>query len=160
MILGIDPGVNKSGFALVNNGRLFRHKTVSGWQAVDYAKALRPIYGFDRCVVEKPKTGVLYAKHMTGKNAIISEAGRIKLAQNIGQNIQLTNQIVSALKQLGVAVHEVNPKRKATKWKADYWQKVFSWEGRTPSEHARDASVIALQYERWVGWVLTERKTV
>ena len=152
MILGIDPGVNKTGFALVFNGKLFKHKTLSGSEAISYARSLAMAYQFKKCIVERPRLGVLYSRHMTKNNALMSESGRIKLAQNIGQNIQLTNDIVSELDRLGVKTKQVPPARKATKWPTDYWQRIFNWEGRCPSEHARDASVIALQWEKWAGW--------
>jgi hypothetical protein len=154
LILGIDPGVGKTGFALVSQGSLFKHKTVIGNEAVAYMKNLWKIYRFDRCVIERPRTGVLYARHFTKKNAILSEAGKIKLAQNIGQNIQLTKDLVAELERLGVKVKQVPPKNKATKWRPEFWANVFQWKSRLPSEHIRDASVIAKGWESWAGWNL------
>jgi hypothetical protein len=147
MILGIDPGTGKRrcGLALVSGGKLFRHKTVDGKDAITHAVAIHMVYHFDRCVIEKPRLGVIYAKHLTKSNKVISEAGRAKLAMNVGQNIQLTNDITRALEGIGVKVKQVPPKNKATKWRKEYWAAVFKWEGRVPSEHARDAAVIALQ---------------
>jgi hypothetical protein len=157
IICGIDPGTGKRrcGIALVSGGKLFRHKTVDGCSAVEYLRSLHSVYRFKRCTVEMPQAGIVYAKHSTKKNAVMLEAGRIKLAMNIGQNIQLAKDIIAELKRLGVKVKEVRPQRKATKWQVGYWCQIFGWEksdGRPPSEHARDASVHALQYENWVGW--------
>jgi predicted nuclease with RNAse H fold len=156
MILGIDPGVGKArcGFALISGGKLYHHRTVDGSDAVSYARQLHAVYKFDRCTIEVPQAGVVYARHSTKKNRVISEAGRIKLAMNIGQNIQLAHEIAAELRRIGVKIKEVRPARKATKWPAEYWKSVFNWSGRAPSEHARDASVHALQYENWAWWNL------
>ncbi len=158
MILGIDTGVGKRccGIALVVDGKLFRHKTVDGCKAIEYAKSLYSVYRFDRCVIEKPRLAVIYARHSTKSNRVIGDAGRNKIAMNVGQNIQLTNDITRELEKIGVKVKQVPPKSKATKWPVDYWRRIFGWEGRAPSSHARDASVIALQYENWAGWSAPE----
>jgi hypothetical protein len=153
MILGIDPGISTTGLALVENVRLFKHKTLPGVEALSYIESMHRFYGFNRAVVEKPRAGVLYGRHLTKSNNVVNIRGMIKIAQNVGQNIQMTNQIIEKLKNLNVQVIDVNPKNKTTKWKKEFWQKVFQWKGRLPSEHARDAAVLALQWEKWVGWV-------
>lgn len=157
MVIGIDPGISTTGIALVQNAKLFKHKTLLGKESFSYIENLHTLYRFKHAVIEKPKTGVLYQRHFTKSNKIMSDAGMIKLAQNIGQNIQLTNELVDKLESLGIEVLQVNPKRKCTKWKKEYWQMVFGWEGKLPSEHARDASIHALQWEKWVGWNLSKK---
>jgi hypothetical protein len=153
MILGLDPGVGATGVALVDNGSLFKHKTLRGKKALLYIADLHTIYKYTKAVVEKPKQAVFYARHLTKGNAVRSQAGVIKLAQNVGMNIQLTQNLVDKLHELGVRVKEVNPKRGSTKWDIGYWERIFKWtSGRTPSEHARDAAVLALLWENWVGW--------
>jgi len=154
VILGIDPGTGKRrcGFALISDGRLFRHKTVDGCRAIAYAKALYAVYHFGQCVIERPRLGVIYEKHLMKKNKIITDAGRAKLAMNIGQNIQLASDLTRELEAIGVKVKQMPPKNKATKWRKEYWNTVFKWEGRLPSGHARDAAVIALQWEKESGW--------
>jgi len=155
MILGLDPGVGTTGVALVDHGKLFKHKTLRGADALIYIEDLHTIYKYTKSVVEKPKQAVFYARHMTKSNAVRSQAGVIKLAQNVGMNIQLTQNLVDKLHSLGVRTKEVNPKRGSTKWDVGYWTRIFNWEsGRTPSEHARDAAVLALLWENWVGWNL------
>jgi hypothetical protein len=152
MILGIDPGIGKRrcGFAMVSNGILFRHKTIDGNQAAAYACSLHLIYHFDRCVIERPRLGVIYARHLKKKNRVLSDAGRAKLAMNVGQNIYLADEIARELRGLDVQVKQVPPKNRKTKWRPDYWRAVFGWKGRLPSEHARDASIVALMHERAV----------
>ena len=158
MILGLDPGCGTTGIALLNDGILFKHRTMRGPDALQYIAHLHTIYKYDKAVVERPKQAVFYAKHMTKANAVKSQAGVIKLAQNVGMNIRLTDEIVAKLRSIGVRVKEVSPKRGSTKWEIGYWTRIFKWEsGRHPSEHARDASVLALHWENWVGWNLPNK---
>ncbi len=158
MILGLDPGVGTTGIAIIENGRLFRHKTMRGNDALLYIADLHTIYQYNRAVVEKPKQAVFYARHLTKTNSVKSQTGVIKLAQNVGMNIKLTQDLVDRLRSLGVRVKEVNPRRGSTKWEPGYWTRIFKWEsGRIPSEHARDASVLAFMWENWVGWNLPNK---
>ncbi len=158
MILGLDPGVGTTGIALVENGRLFKHKTMRGSAALLYVANLHTIYRYDRAVVEKPKKAVFYARHLTKSNSVKDQAGVIKLAQDVGMNIKLADDLVDKLRSLGVRVKEVNPTRGSTKWEIGFWTRIFKWEsGRTPSVHARDASVLAFQWENWVGWNLPNK---
>lgn len=76
-------------------------------------------------------------------------AGQIKLAQNIGQNIETTHRFIGKLEDMGIKVMRVVPKArrkgqmKTTKWPVDTWQRIFNWDRRPPGEHARDAAIIA-----------------
>lgn len=152
MILGIDPGIGKTGLALVEKGLLFRHKTMRGDDALKYVIDLHRVYRFDRAIIERPKESVFYSRHMMKSNAIQNARGMIKLAQNVGMNIRLTDEFCSALKSCGVSVHDTNPRRGNTKWDISRWCSVFNWSGRPPSEHARDAAVLAMLFENWGGW--------
>jgi hypothetical protein len=155
MILGLDPGIATTGITLLDKGKILKHKTCKGKDALVYIVDLHTIYKYSKAVIEKPKQAVFYAKHMAGPHGIKTQAGVIKLAQNVGMNIQLTENLVDKLKELGVRTREVNPGRGMTKWDVGYWTRIFNWEsGRTPSEHARDAAVLALKWENWVGWNL------
>jgi hypothetical protein len=157
MILGIDPGLNKTGFAIVSDGCIFQHKTVPGKEAISYAKALHAIYHFDRCAIERPRLGGIYARHMTKTNRVMSDAGRVKLAMNVGQNVYLSDELKTEIERLGVLVKQITPQRKNTKWDAEYWKMVFRWSGRAPSEHARDASVIAFQWENRIRYEIEKQ---
>jgi hypothetical protein len=158
MILGLDPGCGTTGIALLDNGKVFKHRTMRGKDAILYIEDLYTIYKYDRAVVEKPKQAVFYARHLTKSNSVKSQAGVIKLAQNVGMNIKLTEDLVDKLRGIGVRVKEVSPKRGCTKWDVGYWTRIFKWEsGKTPSEHARDAAILALQWEKWVGWNLPNK---
>ena len=158
MILGLDPGCGTTGIALVENGKLFKHKTMRGEAALIYIANLHTIYKYEKAVVEKPKQAVFYARHATKSNAVKSQAGIIKLAQNVGMNMKLTEDLVKKLRSIGVRTKEVNPKRGTTKWEVGYWTRIFDWQsGRVPSEHARDASVLAFNWENWVGWNLPNK---
>ena len=158
MILGVDPGCGTTGLSLVQKGKLFKHKTLPGKEALQLIVVWHTIYKYEKAVVEKPKQAVFYVRHLTKSNSVKSQAGVIKLAQNVGMNIKLTEDIVDKLKEIGVRTKEVNPKRGSTKWDVGYWTRIFQWEsGRVPSQHARDASILAMQYENWVGWNLPNK---
>jgi hypothetical protein len=101
-----------------------------------------------RAVVEMPQMSVLYGRHIAGMGRMAQN----KIAMNVGQNIRLAQEIMEKLRSTGVHVQEVKPRFSATKWEKDRWRLVFSFLGRLPSEHARDAAVLALQWENWVGW--------
>ena len=45
------------------------------------------------------------------------------------------------LQDRGIPFSARGPRAGATKWPADYWQRVTGWTGRT-SEHARDAALL------------------
>jgi len=147
MVLGIDPGTGKHrcGFAIVEKRKLYYHNTTDGEVAVHHALILHNAYHFNKCVIERPRFGVIYKKHLTKRNRITSEAGRAKLAMNIGQNIYLADELKRELENVGVEVTQLEPKKGGVKWSKGYWSAVFKWSHkRLPSEHARDASIIAL----------------
>jgi hypothetical protein len=143
MILGCDPGSN-FGMAVVDNRKLVAHKTVKANQAEAAIRQFHADYKFARAAVEMPQTGVLYSRHAA---QVMSEAGRIKIAMNVGENVALAKRTIALLKSLGVEVVERSPRRALTKWSADYFCKIFQWAKRPPSEHARDAAVLALVEE-------------
>jgi hypothetical protein len=152
MVFGFDPGASFTGMSVVHKARLLWHKTQTGENALTLIPSIVTIYNIRRAVVEMPRMGVFYGRHLQGNNAIMSMAGQIKLAQNVGENIALTKRIIAKLKECGCAVRECNPKRGSTKWPVEHWKRVFNWDKRHPSSHARDASVLALMNENWIGW--------
>lgn len=77
------------------------------------------------------------------KGATDSTAGQIKLAQNVGQNIEWSNRIIGFLEGKGLKVLVVAPKAGRTKWDAQLWARTFNWQDRMPGMDARDAALIA-----------------
>ena len=174
MTFGVDPG-SPTGLSLVDKGSVIHHATPISKLVMKRIDLIHHEFKFKRAVVELPRYGVLYdrpwlkkatniyqqAKAMSAKSGAISvdqykeltggsgardtTAGQIRLAQNIGQNIQLTKSIVDFIEQLGVEVKQVHPKNGQSKWSIDHWKQVFSWpeERRPPSNHSRDAAILA-----------------
>ena len=157
MLLGVDPGA-RTGMCLMQCGKIIHVSTVFAKDAISEVKRLHTMYPFYRAAVEMPRMGVLYKRH-TLSGGILSLAGQIKIAQNVGQNIALTNMIIDTLRDLGVYVAKVHPKPGASKWESGYWCRVFKWEGlQVPGEHGRDATVIAYLNENRPDFVLNAPK--
>jgi hypothetical protein len=170
MILGVDPG-STTGIAIVSRETLCYCKQVKKLEVIALILDMIKTYSIKKAAVEMPALGVLYdrplMKKVSGIDALVSRgrisigdyqrlmdtapaqssgltAGQIKIAQNVGQNIEFTHTIIAALNALKVDVRKVTPRRKASKWAVNYWCRVFNWkETRVPGEHARDAACIA-----------------
>ena len=98
IILGVDPGLVKTGFSLVDSGKVFYHKTVDGKLAIKQLLKIIQVYHFARAVVEKPRQSVLYKKHLYGiKNRFVSEALKFKICMDIGKNILISDMIIETL---------------------------------------------------------------
>jgi len=138
MILGVDPGW-RTGFAVIQNERLVFCKSVISENAIQYVIDLHKTYAFDIAAVEISKPGVLYQSRANRMN---KQAGLTRLAMSIGQNVALSKSIISGLKSIPVKVIAVHPTKTGTKWKLDYWERIFKW-GKPTNDHARDAACIA-----------------
>lgn len=146
-MMGVDPG-STTGIAIVVHGRLVYCKQYAKVVALGLLSNIAMTYNVKRAAVEKPRLGLLYARNrIQGLKDPI--AGQIKIAQNVGQNIALTQQMIGMLRGDGIEVLEVTPGRKrrgtagTSKWDKNLWARVFDWDQRLPGEHARDAAVIA-----------------
>jgi len=149
-----DPGT-RTGHCVMDRGKILHLKTNGKRDAISHMCDLYIVYRFKRAVIEMPKLGVFYASH-EGQGGVNSPSGRIKLMQNVGQNIAFSLSVCEKLEEIGVKVYRPNPKKGTTKWEFERWCRIFEWEGRHPSNHARDASVLAFMYENWVGFNLPE----
>jgi hypothetical protein len=151
IILGIDVGCGKRScaFSVVSNGQLIAHKTVDGSDAIFTFWTFEKKYNFKKCVIEIPREGIIYAKHLINKSGgPLSVGERNTIAMHVGQNIQLAKELIREARRIGIKVFEEHPKRSNTKWPLIKWKLVFNYpDRRPPSSHARDASVIALLYE-------------
>lgn len=162
LTFGVDPGLTYTGYALLEDGLVFHHKTVNGKLALDYLVRAIKAYSISRAVVERPKESVLYQKHLYGakvRGAHVSDSYKFKICMDIGKNVLISDMIIETLKKYGVKTKVENPRAGETKWNKDKWRSVFKWGGtRLPSEHARDAAVRALLNEGWYGWDLTQEE--
>lgn len=148
MILGIDGGNKKCGICLISDGEVVCHKTQKITEALQTIDNLYVIYRYKKAVVEMPSESVLYGEHVKGLSLGIQR----KIMCNVGENRQCAKMLIEKLKKMGVQTIERRPKKGMTKWNKEYWCKVFKYTKRAPSEHARDAGVLALQWENWYGW--------
>jgi hypothetical protein len=170
MILGIDPGFI-TGIAVLSGQQLYFCKQFPKSQIYTAIKHVIMTYGVKKAAIEMPRLAVLYdrpwaqkaknipitarstgrisigeyQKMMDSKEARASNltAGQIKIAQNVGQNIEFTHRLIEAVRSYGVQVVEVTPKPRGSKWNVNFWARTFSWQKtRLPGEHARDAATI------------------
>lgn len=153
MILGVDAGSKTTGLSIVDKGEIVYHKTLNVMDAINIIDNLYVIYKFTKAVVEMPNESVLYSKSIAKiSDPVKVEAIKRKLMCNVGENRQCAKLIIDKLEKLGIETLARRPKPKTTKWKREYWCKVFNWNKRVPSVHARDASILALLWENYPGW--------
>jgi hypothetical protein len=153
-ILGVDPGTSTTALAIVMDAAVAYSGTMPWGEALSRIEELCHVWRLKRAVVEMPRTGVFYARHASKKGAPKTVSGQIKIIQNVGKNMGISQLIVERCRQLKIVTIVRHPEKGNTKWDAEYWCRVFGWPGRPPSEHARDAACLALRYEKWYGWVL------
>lgn len=157
MVIGIDPG-STTGIAVVHKGVLIYVEQFTRKESIDAARAIAATYMVKKAIIEKPRLGILYARHdkaADGKGADAFEAIRIKIAMNVGECIAHTKRIEEALTGDGVRCIMVNPKKGgkggklgSTKWPSNIWAATFNWgKTRLPGQHARDAAIIAYIYD-------------
>lgn len=174
MILGIDPGAI-TGLAALEKGKLFHCRQYRKRDVFHKLHELIDAYEIKVAAVEQPRFSVLYDRpwfhkakgaslsvgrtpggrisasqyqamvSAPGKSCGNITAGQIKLAQNVGQNIEFTFSIRNELEKAGVRVLLVHPTKWSTKWELNLWMRVFDCGSfqRMPGEHARDAAIIA-----------------
>lgn len=131
--IGIDPGT-KTGLAVkdLQTGKFLEIKTMKIHEAFDvllgYRMGTKPQELF--VVVEDAR-----------KRQWFGKAGREKLqgAGSIKRDCVIWQDFLSDLP--GCNFRFEPPKKGATKWSLNVWQKATGWTGRT-SEHARDAALL------------------
>lgn len=178
MVLGVDPG-STTGWAVVHKGRLVHCRQTAKATAIDAIKQTVWAYDIKTAFVELPRLGVLYSRPWSHaakkipdfsasgritreqysqmmdsakKQAVSLTAGQIKIAQNVGQNIEWTHVIAGTLEGIGVRVKKVAPRPRGSKWDVQLWMRTFNWpSSRHPGEHARDAACLAYLNEGKAG---------
>jgi hypothetical protein len=137
-IIGIDTGTN-TGFAVYDRQlkKLVRVDTMPIHQALQAIHALHHVNDPDGFMVrvEDARLAVHGRNNITDRSKI-QGAGSIKRDAAIWEDF---------LKDLGVQYQMVRPNKGTSKLKAEYFQKLTKWEGRT-SSHARDAAMICYGY--------------
>ena len=148
IVIGVDPGA-RTGFAVVDDGRLVAASTHRAEMAAVALSGHIMEYEVGFVAIEIPGAGI-YAR--PGQNA----RAMCRIARNVGQCQERAEQLCRMAEQMGCEVVRVHPKRGGTKraWPATVWRSHFCWVGRMPSNHARDAALLAerVWIERQAWW--------
>ncbi|MHA3078801.1 hypothetical protein [Acinetobacter sp. ANC 5502] len=136
ILIGIDTGVN-TGFAVAidrgHGGELIQVVSLSITQATERVKELLKDYGQDalQVFIEDPRLRTWF----TGGREKAQGVGSVKRDAQIWEDFCKENQIAYKL---------IHPKNNMTKSKAETFQKLTGWAGRT-NEHARDAAMLVFR---------------
>ena len=132
IIIGIDPDLEKSGVAIL--GQSLQLKNLTFPETVDLFRTFQ----------DEIKKVVIEAGWLNRKSNFHGQHGQSKakgesIARNVGENHATGKLLVEMAKSLGLAVVEVRPTR--TKLKAEDFNRITGWQGRTNQEQ-RDAAML------------------
>lgn len=132
IIIGIDPDLEKSGVAIL--GQSLQLKNLTFPETVELFRTLQ----------DEIKKVVIEAGWLNRKSNFHGRYGQSKskgeaIARNVGENHATGKLLVEMAKSLGLAVVEVRPTR--TKLKAEDFNRITGWQGRTNQEQ-RDAAML------------------
>lgn len=142
MIIGIDPDLEASGVAIVEDRLLVEMFTVTFMGLHKYVSELSKSDLDVVFVVEDvEKNRALYAKH-TGQTALVRE----RIAQNVGQVkavCRLIQQLLDSFKMSYKMASPIRGHLKKAKTDREYFNKITGWTGSSNADK-RDAALIAL----------------
>lgn len=132
LIIGIDPDLDKSGVAILGDSLELKNMTFP------------EIVELFRNEQDNIKKVVIEAGWLNKKSNFHGAYGQSKakgeaIARNVGENHATGKLLVEMAKSLGLAVVEVRPTR--TKLKAEDFNRITGWQGRTNQEQ-RDAAML------------------
>lgn len=132
IIIGIDPDLEKSGVAIL--GQELQLKNLTFPETVELLRDFQ----------DEIKKVVIEAGWLNKKSNFHGRHGQSKakgesIARNVGENHATGKLLVEMAKSLGLAVVEVKPTR--TKLKAEDFNRITGWQGRTNQEQ-RDAAML------------------
>jgi hypothetical protein len=133
-IIGIDPDTNKSGVAWISPDFPMRLYNLSLWSVFEF---LADGWHEDNLTV--------VVERYEGKNRSWHGGGKGS-AYDVGRNAEIANQIVAFCEAHDIKCVTVQPNGYSN-MKAEVFNKVFGWEGRTNPE-TRAAAQIADYYKR------------
>ena len=133
--IGIDPGVH-TGIAVWNSTqkRFMFMDTAKIGRAIGICLAYFDKYMDLELVVEDARQ----RKWIPREQSLSQFKGRAMGAGSINRDCQIWEEFAQ---DYGLDLTLVPPRKGATKWDADYFEKVTGWKGRT-SNHARDAALL------------------
>lgn len=132
LIIGIDPDLKKSGVAIL--GDSLELKTMTFAETVELFRSQQ----------DKIKKVVIEAGWENTKSNFHNRCGQRKsvgerIAKNVGENHATGKLLAEMAKECGLAVVLVKPTR--TKLKAEDFNRITGWQGRTNQEQ-RDAGML------------------
>lgn len=142
LLLGVDPGADRVGFATMQRGTLTDAFDLPLTDALDWLSLYAAEFG--AAVVEDTRKLPIYARHR-------DKAGRDRIARGVGQVDAATGLLIDWLLARGVPVLTYTPRGKSgKKWTLETFRMVFpdfrpaaaggDYEGHgEPSQHALDA---------------------
>lgn len=138
IIMGIDPGAC-SGIACVDTVKqcilmqttVYKcHKRLSNWPLI--IKNLLGQWQPDMVIIQSPVCG--------GSSPVWNRNAAALL-----KNANLAEAMMQEVARFEFPVRKVPPRRgSGCKMNLQMWRKIFQWEGKLPSEHARDAACLCL----------------
>ncbi len=147
--IGIDPDINKSGVAIMINGKL------TSLQSMDFHDLLYAIQGnferrFKQTITGDLSTDVAFyvedvelIKTVWGRSDM-TQAGKIKLAQNVGMVKAVGRLIGQQFKRCEIDFTLIPPLKgylKRGKKDAEFFNKLMGWSGRSNADN-RDAALL------------------
>lgn len=132
IIIGIDPDLEKSGVAILGQSLELKNLTFS--ETVELFRTHQD--EIKKVVIEagwQNKKSNLHGRF--GQSKIVGE----RIAKNVGENHATGKLLVEMAQSLGLPVVEVRPTR--TKMKAEDFNRITGWQGRTNQEQ-RDAALL------------------
>ena len=131
IIMGVDPGTH-TGIAIYRAGALADLQTIEPFQLVEVIETVDP----DRVVFEDSRL----QSHTWSRK--LSAAAQLKVARDVGQIDAWCRLIVATCERLGIPAHGVSPKHKGAKLKAEQFEALTGWAGRS-NQHERDGVMVA-----------------
>ena len=143
--IGVDPGSTTGIAVIIEGGGLHSAKSLDwdgdGTKIKAYLRLMWDIYGRGTLVViEIPGAGFFPREGL-------SQGVQRKIAMNVGQCVARASEVAAYCEGLGFTVVKRRPMRGGTKraLSGETWRGIFKWQGRLPSNHARDAAMLALK---------------
>jgi len=137
--IGIDPDLQASGIAIMEDGKLTDLTNLSFHQLMTFIECHpQAIYSVEDVEALKP----------TFQRKKVTQAGMLKIAQNVGQVKAVGRLIVLKLEDLGLVHELIKPLRgqvKKAKTDAKFFNQLTGWDSRSNADN-RDAALLLLRY--------------
>lgn len=138
--IGIDPGVN-NGFAILNENKQFKLKTLSFWYLIsEFEKLLKSGVNFSVYIEDPTGNKPVFPEKINKKK--LSEAFRV--AQNVGSNKRTAQLIFEYFDLNKIKYFRIVPRKNSlTKISKERLKQLTKYDGRS-SSHSRDACCLLL----------------